>query len=329
MSEQQSEQQEVIKGYRLVRPLGKGGMGTVFVVEKLSTHELYAMKFLVDELAEEEQYGARFAREIEALRSIRHPHVVDIFDWSLGSRPGEKSFIVMELLEGEGLDALLRREKTLSPSLAMRIMLQVLDALGTAHRVAVLHRDIGPSNIILLRKRSLPGRPPQFHVKLLDFGLAKSTAGGDASFDVTQAGSLMGKPPYVPPEVFRGQRTDERSDIFACGILLYRMVTGRLPYRETQGQLLWVERFNTKDDAVEYPPPREFAPQISPALDAIIARAVRKSADDRYQTAEEMQVDLLAIEQDDEAGVGSLSRPPLPLPVPRETAGGDSARTAS
>ncbi|MBN1771351.1 MAG: protein kinase [Deltaproteobacteria bacterium] len=279
-------------GYRLLRPLGQGGMGVVWVAQKLATGETLAIKFLRAEHLEDPSLLARFKREIRALTGIHHPNVVTVFDWTLPGRESDlPACLVMELLDGEGLDVFLRRSRQVPPTTAVHIMLQVLDGLGAAHATGLLHRDIGPSNVILVRRPE--GR---YQAKLIDFGLARPLVLDEADSNLTQVGTVLGKPAYVAPEIFRGARADQRFDLFGCGMMLYRMLCGRLPYESPGGALLWAERFAERRSDAEYPPPRSFAPDLDPRLEAVIIKATRKHPEDRYSTTEEMQVDLLDLD---------------------------------
>jgi serine/threonine-protein kinase len=284
---------KIIKGYRLDRPLGAGGMGSVYVAEKLATHQPFAVKFMQDHLVADPSYVVRFEREISALRAIRHPNVVDVFEWNLPT-PGanESPFVVMELLDGEGLDRLLKRKPVLPAGMAVEIMLQVLDGLAAAHAVGVIHRDLGPSNVFLE-----PQAGGKFRAKILDFGLARPI-GEEGAANVTQEGTLMGKPAYVAPELFGGGALDARSDLFACGIILYRMLTGRFPYREAASQMLWVERYAERDQNKEYPSAKSHNPSIPDSLDAVVSKSIRRIPDERYSSAREMQQAVLAVEED-------------------------------
>lgn len=277
----------------MVRALGRGGMGSVFLAEKASTGEPFAIKFLRQDCMEDPSYFARFDREVSALRSIRHPNVVNVFGWSIPKDPEseDRPYVIMEYLEGEGLDKVLAREKKLAPLAAVRIMLQVLDGLAAAHEIGVVHRDLGPSNVFLI-----PRQRGRFHVKVLDFGLARSLHVAEHQSELTQQGTLMGKPAYVAPEALTGQAVDGRSDIFGCGILLFRMLTGAFPYKESDSHLLWVERLRDARSSTEYSPPSLVDPTVLPALDKIVQRAMRVNVDDRYATVEAMQEELLEVE---------------------------------
>jgi serine/threonine protein kinase len=294
-----------LRGYTLERPLGKGGMGAVWVARKLSTHQTFAIKFLKEEFLDDVTYLARFEREVAALRAIRHPNVVNVFEWSMPKDDHEaKPYVVMELLEGEGLDRLLRRQRILQPQLAVAILLQVLDGLAAAHNVGVIHRDLGPSNVFLT-----PQANGTLLARVLDFGLARPVSGEEEA-QVTQMGTLMGKPGYVAPETFVQQSVDGRVDIFACGMMMYRMLAGRLPFRETQAQMLWSERYAEKSHTREYTPIRELAEWVPEKLSMIVAKAILRNPEQRYHTAEDMQVDLLDIEDSVLARAGAKTPPP-------------------
>lgn len=282
----------VVPGYRLIRAIGAGGMGSVYEAEKLSTHETFAIKLIREHLTAEHSYLTRFEREIQVLRAIRHPNVVDVYEWSFGDpEQGIRPYVVMKLLEGESVEQLLRREKILPPPLAVGIMLQTLEGLAAAHGQGVLHRDLGPSNIFLERTPS-----GKLSVKLLDFGLARAMFGEDAGRAVTQEGTLMGKPAYVAPEHFLSQPLDERADLYACGVVLFRMLAGRLPYKSTDAQMLWVERWADRETLAELPSVRAFVPDVPESVAVVVARALRKNPAQRYRTAREMQGELLQAE---------------------------------
>jgi len=285
---------QIIAGkYRIVRKVGSGGMGSVYSAEKITTHELFALKFMNREFLTDRTYIERFKREIASLNAIRHPNVVNVFDWSLPAPDSdEPPYIVMELLEGQGLDELLSRKTRLSPHDAITIMLQVLDGLAAAHEVGVIHRDLGTSNVFLF---SHPDG--KFHVKLLDFGLAKPVETGEHHGNITREGTVIGKAAFAAPEIFHGQDLNERSDIFACGMMMMRMLTGKLPYREASSHLLWVERSADRDSMGDYPPPRILNSEVPSALDAAIARAVKKNPAERYPNAREFQARLLRVEK--------------------------------
>ncbi|MBN1774641.1 MAG: serine/threonine protein kinase [Deltaproteobacteria bacterium] len=281
-----------VPDYRIVRLIGTGGMGSVYAAEKLATHEMFALKLMHAHLAADRAHAARFEREVRILREIRHPNVVEFYEAGLPSADGVgRAYVVMELLEGETLQEMLKRETVLPPALAVSIMLQVLDGLAAAHRAGILHRDMGPSNVFLV-----PKADGKLRIKLLDFGLARPLLAEDASGAVTQPGTLMGKPAYAAPEQFREQPLVEASDVFACGVMLFKMLTGRLPYRATTAQVLWVERYAEIDSPHEYPSVLEYQPAVPVELAQVVAEAMCRRLERRLPSAREFQKRLLAVE---------------------------------
>jgi len=285
-----SKDGQIIGGtYRVLYLIGKGGMGSVYKAERITTREPVAIKFMKVEFIEEENSLERFKREIEILKSVRHPNVVYVFDWFCPA-PEEprQPYIVMEYLEGESLIDMLKREKQLDTSTAITIMLQVLDALGAAHDAGVVHRDLGPQNVFLVKNPD--GKP---RVKLLDFGLAKPQS---TSRNITRVGTVLGRVTYAAPEHFLGKPTDERSDIFSSGMMMMRMLAGRLPYKETRIETLWAERRADSKNNKEYPSAQSFTPDIPDFLDQVVSRAIKKKPEEGYQDALEMQADLMEVE---------------------------------
>lgn len=278
--------------YKIVRKVGSGGMGSVYAAEKITTHELFALKFMNREFIADETYIQRFKREIASLNAIRHPNVVNVFDWYLPSPDSEDlPYIVMELLDGEGLDELLDRKKKLTVEETIAIMLQVLDGLAAAHEIGVIHRDLGTTNVFLFDH---PDK--KLHVKLLDFGLAKPLHAGEQHANITKEGTVIGKAAFAAPEIFHDLKLDGRSDIFACGMMMMRMLTGRLPYKEAKTHLLWVERYTDRENKADYPSCRTFNPDLPESLDRLVSLAIKKMPEQRYGDARRMQADLLNVE---------------------------------
>jgi serine/threonine protein kinase len=280
--------------YKVVRKVGSGGMGSVYAAEKTTTHKLFALKFMNLEFNADRVYIERFKREIASLNAIRHPNVVNVFDWNIPPPDSQEiPYIVMELLEGMGLDELLSKQRRIDLHDTTDIMLQILDGLAAAHEVGVVHRDLGTSNVFLCRQAD-----GGTQVKLLDFGLAKPIEPGEHHANITKEGMVIGKAAFAAPEIFHGASLDARSDIFACGMMMVRMLTGRLPYKESASHLLWVERYADKDSPDEYPAPSLALPGLPPSVDAMIMRAIRKRPGDRFADAREMQAALLKIEEE-------------------------------
>ncbi|MBI5503072.1 MAG: protein kinase, partial [Deltaproteobacteria bacterium] len=275
--------------YRLLDKIGAGGMGSVWLAEKLATYERFAIKFIHQHALGDDSYCARFSREVQVLRGLRHPNIVDVFDWSL-PEPGRQpsAYVVMELLEGEPLQDVLKRRNRIPPGMVVRIMLQVLDGIAAVHEQGIVHRDLSPANIFLVKT---PNPVPR--VKILDFGLAKGLGHTNADSAVTQPGSVLGRAAYAAPEIFGDAELDTRADIFACGMIMFRALVGRFPYRETKVDLMWAERYSDRDKHDPYPPPGRFVGDVPAAVERIVVHALRRRPQERYQTATEMQKELL------------------------------------
>jgi serine/threonine protein kinase len=278
---------ETILHYRVLRELGRGGMGIVFEAEDLSLGRHVALKFLPPSLINDAAAQERFEREAQAASSLNHPNIAMVHaieKWN------SQLFIVMELLEGEPLDKglLSGRGADLLP-----IALSVADALDAAHRKGVIHRDIKPGNIFVTKNGT---------AKVLDFGLAKVTnsvadvvtvGGLSQPAQLTSPGTAMGTVAYMSPEQARGETLDARSDLFSFGVVLYQAVTGRLPFEGATAPIVFhalLEKLPT-DVAV-------LNPTVSPRLAEIIRKATEKDRELRYQTAAEMRADLKRLMRD-------------------------------
>lgn len=263
--------------YRLGRQLGEGAMGAVYEAEHVELGSLVAVKLLGENFAFDEVVAARARREGRAAAAIRHENIVNVLDTGVDEGI---PFLVMELLEGESLGALLRRERTLSPRRAAAVLAEVLSGLAAAHEEGVLHRDLKPDNIFLAHTRGGGDK-----VKVLDFGVSKLAGDDD---DLTEAGVALGTPHYMAPEqVARDPKLDARMDLYAAGVVLYRMLTGQLPFARVTS--------HDRDDAIrggKFPPPRDIAPDVPEALERIVLRAMATSRADRYQDALAFRADL-------------------------------------
>lgn len=258
--------------YHVVRELGRGAMGVVYLAEDASLQRQVAIKTLLlpEEEGERKHLEARFLQEAKAAGSLNHPGIVTIHD--LG-REGDWLYIAMELLEGAEL-----RDRMAQGALplheAVDIAAQVAAALGAAHARGVVHRDVKPGNIMLLADG---------HAKIMDFGIARMQKS-----DVrTDSGTMMGSPKYMAPEQVAGHAVDRRTDIFSLGSMLYEMITGTPAFAgNTLGDLLKAILHGTP------PPPSQFRAGVPASLDAVIARAMQKNPSERYQDAGEMARDL-------------------------------------
>ncbi len=270
--------------YRILRRIGRGGMGEVFLAEHAAIGKHVAVKILSEDFARKPRIVQRFLQEARAASLIRHENVVDITDF--GHTPSGLPFLTMEYLDGEDLKAMLRREIRLPWPRARRILLQVLAALEVAHNNGVIHRDIKPDNCFRLTR----GDNVDF-IKVLDFGIAK-VLGDEIDQALTQTGVVMGSAEYMSPEQAKSEPIDARTDLYAVGVILYQMLTGRVPFRANgfMGTL--------SKHIMEPPPlPRQVAPEakISRQLEQLVLRALAKDPGQRFQSAREFIVALRAL----------------------------------
>ncbi|APR78026.1 serine/threonine protein kinase [Minicystis rosea] len=273
---------QVAGRFTVKRFLGEGGMATVYVAEQAEEPRLVALKVMNDELNSDRTFVKRFQREAKAAQRVQHPNSVQIIDYGVA---GTISYIAMELLAGDDLYVLLEREGAITQARAVRILIEVCDALMVAHELGIVHRDLKPENIMVITD---PAHPNGERVKVLDFGIAKLLAPDAAAPDpridpgsaVTRAGTFIGTPAYMSPEQCALLPVDTRADIYTCGVLLFQLLTGRLPF---EGQTpLHTATLHIHEPA---PKPSSFAPTLDPRLEAIIMKALSKKPTDRHQTA--------------------------------------------
>jgi serine/threonine-protein kinase len=256
--------------YRIIRRIGSGGMARVFLAEDMDLHREVAIKVLQDRYNEDAQFVERFAREARAAAGLNHPNIVAIYD--RGQADGSY-YIAMEYLDGETLKDVILREGPLPERRAIDIALQLLAALRFAHRREVIHRDVKPHNVMVLRD----GR-----VKVADFGIARA---GDS--EMTEAGSIVGTAQYLSPEQARGQHVGPESDLYSVGVVLYEMLTGRVPF--TGDSAVAIAMKHVQEAPV---PPRQIVPAIPAELEQVVLRAMAKDPSRRYHSADEMGMDL-------------------------------------
>jgi serine/threonine protein kinase len=258
--------------YQVLKELGRGAMGIVYLAEDTELARKVAIKMISLQGSEHERnaHEARFRQEARAAGGVSHPSIITIYDVG---REGDVAFIAMELVEGRELRELIAGGE-LTPSQAIELAALIADGLAYAHERGVIHRDIKPGNIMVLKD----GR-----VKVMDFGIARL----QEPTVKTQTGVLLGSPQYMSPEQVAGSEVDARADIFSLGVVLYEMVTGVKPFDavDLSQVLFWVVNMPAK-------PPSERRPGLPAVVDYIVARALKKKPAERYATAAELAADL-------------------------------------
>jgi serine/threonine-protein kinase len=261
---------ETVDGkYRVERLLGEGGMGVVVLATHLALDQRVAIKFLLPEYGRDPEMMARFAREGRALAKIQSEHVARVMD--VGTLASGAPYLVMEYLEGRDLAWVLRTRQVIPPAEAVGWLAQVCEAIAEAHAAGVVHRDLKPANLFLVQRAS--GRSI---VKVLDFGIAKSVA--PETFALTTPAAVLGSPLYMAPEQLQASRdVDARADIWALGVILYELTTGRPPFLGDSLPAI-VTQILTEAPT----PPHVVVPAVPEALGAVAMRCLAKSRDDRY-----------------------------------------------
>src|SRR5215218_7272704 len=246
--------------YRVESLLGRGGMGVVYLARDLSLDRPVALKLIAPELADDEQFRARFLREPKLAASLDHPNVIPIYE--AGEHDGQL-YLAMRFVEGSDLRTLLEREGKLGPERTLTILVQVASALDAAHRRALVHRDMKPANVLL---------DEGGHAYLTDFGITKQLGGAS-----TDTGRLVGTLDYLAPEQIRGDLVDGRTDSYALGCVLYECLAAKPPFhRATEAETMWAH--------MQDPPPPL---RGHPPLDAVLRKALAKDIEDRYRTCGE------------------------------------------
>ena len=271
----------VVGEYRIDKVLGRGGMGTVYAGVQPVIEKQVAIKLLNAQFSADVNLVRRFVDEARAVNRIRHANIIDIFSFGQLPPPDGRQYFVMEYLEGTTLAERMQRGD-LSGDDMPSFLTQICDALDAAHGENIVHRDLKPENVwIVTPKRGKP------FVKLLDFGIAKLLSSGERS--TTQTGMVMGTPHYMSPEQCHGKAVDHRTDIYAMGVMLYQLYSGRLPFQgETFAEILAKQIVDTPE------PPSKHA-QIPPELDKVIMRCLSKDPAGRPQSAKELGQTLASI----------------------------------
>jgi serine/threonine-protein kinase len=292
----------VLRGkYEILEKLGEGGMGVVFKARHVRFDEICALKVVSAALAQDQTFVQRFHAEALVMRKLEHPHALRVHD--VDETEDGRPFLVMEFVAGQNLATLLRGGP-LEPARAVRITMQLCEALAAAHRLGIIHRDIKPNNILLARAAD-----GSDFVKLFDFGIAKvmegSAIGGGAS--LTQTGFLVGTPAYMSPEQARGLRGDKldgRSDLYSLGVVLYEMLTGRIPFEGDTPLAVLMAHLN------QAPPElADLRAGLPDALVEIVMTALAKDPEERFASAEAMRASLAQVLQLFMSGVTQQAAP--------------------
>nr|WP_254627727.1 protein kinase [Myxococcus sp. CA040A] len=287
--------------FRLVRRLGRGGMGTVYLGEHVSIGSRVAVKVLHEHLAMYPELVQRFHAEARAVNVIGHENIVSIFDLNAGP---PRPYLIMEYLDGAPLSAWVGTP--LPAPAVVSVLSQVCDALQAAHLSGIVHRDLKPDNIFLVRR----GRGTPF-VKVLDFGIAKLA---DANMPQTHAGIIVGTPEYMAPEQSLSRRVDGRADLYALGVIAYQLVTGRLPF-EDEGLTAQLVAHQMRAP----PPPRSVHAAVPVALERVILRTLAKAPEERYATAAILRAALEGALAEEARARTKPARPPGTPPAPVRT----------
>jgi serine/threonine-protein kinase len=266
--------------YRIVRELGRGGMGAVYEAHHTGIDRRLAVKVLHAEMAGEPSVLERFRREARITGSLGHPNIIQVTD--TGTTPGGAPYLVMELLEGRSLSSVLRNSPRLSVRQALDIIMPVLRALSTVHANGIIHRDIKPENIFLAEGLGADGARETV-IKVLDFGISKPVDTKLQGSTLTATGAIVGTPYYMSPEQVRSKDFDHRADLYACGVILYQILTGRAPFDADNFGDLFVAILN--QDPVEM---RALRPELPEALEAVVHRAMARDKEERFASADEL-----------------------------------------
>ncbi|MFD7032031.1 protein kinase [Streptomyces sp. NPDC059917] len=270
--------------YQLRDLLGEGGMASVYLAYDSALDRQVAIKTLHSELGREQSFRERFRREAQAVAKLSHTNIVSVFDTGEGDLDGMlMPYIVMEYVEGQPLGNALQSDITqygaMPADKALKVTGDVLAALETSHEMGLVHRDIKPGNV-MMTKRGV--------VKVMDFGIARAMQSGVTS--MTQTGMVVGTPQYLSPEQALGRAVDARSDLYSVGIMLFQLLTGRLPFEADSP--LAIAYAHVQEEPVA---PSSINRSVTPAMDALVARALKKNPNERFPTAEAMRGEVLRV----------------------------------
>ncbi len=282
----------IVAGYRIEERIGRGGMGLVYRAEHINLRRRAAIKIIAPELAEDSDFRERFNREARIAAALQHPNIVTVYD--AGEEEG-LLYLAMQYIEGSDLSTVLRGQGRLRPYRALDVCRQVAAALDAAHAQGLIHRDVKPANVLIEGRTAF----------LTDFGLTKRIEGSQTQ--LTKAGDVVGTIHYVAPEQIEGGRVDARTDIYSLGCLLYHCLSGELPFaRDTDVAVIYAH--------LSEEPPRltSVCPELPGGLDAVIAKALEKAPERRFQTCADVMSAARAVID----AAGPLADTATPRPVP-------------
>lgn len=288
--------------YELRELVGIGGMSEVHLAHDLRLHRDVAVKVLHADLAKDPSVSARFRREAQKTAGLNHRGIAAVYDTGEAeTSTGAALYIVMEYVDGPTLRDVVRERGAMTPRRAVSVIADVCEALEFSHRNGMIHRDVKPANIMLTKAGA---------VKVVDFGIARALADGDGG--ITRTGAVMGTAHYLSPEQARGGPVDARSDVYSVGCVLYEMATGEAPFTGDSPVAIVYQHVH-QDPGV----PSRRNGELTPAFDAIVAKAMAKDPDDRYQSAADMRVDLIRLQNGDVpyAAARTAAEATSPLPV--------------
>ncbi|HET7787375.1 MAG TPA: serine/threonine-protein kinase [Myxococcales bacterium] len=285
--------------YRIIEQIGSGGMGRVYKAAQAPLDRMVALKVLGAGHDRDPNFYKRFFLEASVTARLTHPNTITLYDY--GRTEDGVFFIAMEFLAGRTLSQAMQADGPLAQERVIHIAQQICRSLREAHGLGIIHRDLKPANVMLLRQHD-----DHDFVKVLDFGLVKFFSGDTADADITNAGTFMGSPHYIAPEQARNQSPDQRCDIYSLGVLLYHMLTGRVPFTAAAPVDIILKHLH--DTPV---PPRELRPElnIAPELQDIVLRCMAKEPGERFQSMDELLVRLKAVRAQ-LTGMASDSMPP-------------------
>ncbi|MGH7539215.1 MAG: serine/threonine-protein kinase [Gemmatimonadales bacterium] len=293
--------QVVADRYHVLKKLGEGGMGQVYLAEHVKMGRRSAIKVMSPAMVHDPDAVARFNREAANASRITHPNVCAVYDF--GETPDGLIYLAMEFVEGEPLTDLLEREGALPLPRATAIFKQTADALQAAHDLGIVHRDLKPDNIMVA-----PGREGADLIKVVDFGIAKAVGGDEAGQKVTKTGLVVGTPEFMSPEQLSGDKVDGRSDLYSLALVYFRTLTGQLPFQADSAQEVMIKRLTDEPQKLAASRPDLRFPE---GLQEVLDAALTRMPGERYQTVAKFAEDVLGVVQLKRAtrgGVASATR---------------------